>query len=157
MRTLVCGAQFEAPRLGCPGAPFTPDSRGTQAKKGVARGDTPKPDPTHHLAWAWTKSIPVEGGVVQKIRGRRRTTLAGAGVRGRHPELGCELKDGGDLCMCGETGAGRAGSGVRIWPRNLVWGGGQNLKDVCKVAQSFHSRATSLLSLCACEASSPSP
>lgn len=107
MRAPVCGAQFEAPRLGCPGAPFTTDSWGTQAKKGVlevAQGDTPKPDPTHHLAWAWTKSIPVEGGVMQKIRARRRTTLAGAGVRGRHPELGWEVKDGGDVCMHGETG-----------------------------------------------------
>lgn len=70
----------------------------------------------------------------------------------------------GETCVCmGRRGAGRAGSGVRIWPRNLVWwgggveAGGQNLKDVCKVAQLFHSRATSLLSLCACEASSPSP
>lgn len=75
------------------GLPLSPDSWGTQAKKGVleaAQGDTPKPDPTHHLAGAWTKSILIEGGDCAKAQGKK--DKSGGGKRARqdgNPELGC--------------------------------------------------------------------
>lgn len=66
-----------------PEAPCSPNSWGTQSKKGVleaTRGDAPKPDLTHHLACGWTKSIPAEGG--DCTEDGERTTRQGAGVQG---------------------------------------------------------------------------